>query len=119
MAKSPETAQGVTPDVKLVEIDGENYILPNDNYIPRLRMNPYYVSLMRDEKNTLDAEAKKWIQKKYNDAIDILSSISQRGRTIERVTEAIFEVQSDFLKQGPQSLKPLTLKTVAEMAGCS
>ena len=117
LAKSPETAQGVTPDVKLVEIDGENYILPNDNYIPRLRMNPYYVSLMRDEKNTLDAEAKKWIQKKYNDAIDILSSISQRGRTIERVTEAIFEVQSDFLKQGLQSLKPLTLKTVAEMAG--
>lgn len=117
LSKSPETAQGVTPDVKLVEIDGENYILPNDNYIPRLRMNPYYVSLMRDEKNTLDAEAKKWIQKKYNDAIDILSSISQRGRTIERVTEAIFAVQSDFLKQGPQSLKPLTLKTIAEMAG--
>lgn len=117
LVKSPETVQGVTPDVKLVEIEDGYYILPNDNYIPRLRMNPYYVSLMRDEKNTLDAEAKKWIQKKYNDAIDILSSISQRGRTIERVTEAIFEVQSDFLTQGPQSLKPLTLKTVAEMAG--
>lgn len=115
--KSPETVQGITPDVKLVENDGEYYIIPNDNYIPRLRMNPYYVTLMRDEKNTLDAEAKKWIQKKYNDAIDILSSISQRGRTIERVTEAIFEVQADFMTQGPQSLKPLTLKTVAEMAG--
>ncbi len=117
MVKSPETVQGITPDVRLVETEGEYYILPNDNYIPRLRMNPYYVSLMRDEKNTLDVEAKKWIEKKYNDAIDILSSISQRGRTIERVTAAIFEVQSDFLTQGPQSLKPLTLKTVAEMAG--
>ncbi len=115
--KSPETVQGITPDVKLVEIDGDHFILQNDNYIPRLRMNPYYVSLMRDEKNALDAEARKWIQEKYNDAIDILSSISQRGRTIERVTEAIFQVQSDFLTHGPQSLKPLTLKTVAEMAG--
>ena len=117
LTKSPEIVPGVTPDVKLVDIDGEYFILPNDNYIPRLRMNPYYVSLMQDEKKTLDVETKKWIQKKYNDAIDVLSSISQRGRTIERVTEAIFEVQSDFLKQGPQSLKPLTLKTVAEMAG--
>ncbi len=117
LVKSPETVQGVTPDVKLVEIDGEYYILRNDNYIPRLRMNPYYVRLMRDEKNTLDIEAKKWIQKKYNDAMDVLNSISQRGRTIERVTEAIFQVQSDFLTHGSQSLKPLTLKTVAEMAG--
>ena len=117
LVRSPETVQGVTPDVKLVEIEGEYYILPNDNYIPRLRMNSYYVSLMRDEKSTLDAEAKKWIEKKYNDAIDILSSISQRGRTIERVTKAIFEVQSDFLTHGLQSLKPLTLKTVAGMAG--
>ena len=115
--KSPESVQGITPDVKLVEIDGDHFILQNDNYIPRLRMNPYYVSLMRDKKNSLDAEARKWIQKKYNDAIDILSSISQRGRTIERVTEAIFQVQSDFLTHGPPSLKPLTLKTVAEMAG--
>ncbi len=117
LVKSPETVQGVTPDVKIVEMDGEYYVLPNDNFIPRLRMNPYYVRLMRDEKNTLDSDAKKWIQKKFNDAIDILNSISQRGRTIERVTEAIFEVQSDFLQQGAQSLKPLTLKTVAEMAG--
>lgn len=117
LVKSPETVQGITPDVKIVEMDGEYFVLPNDNFIPRLRMNPYYVRLMRDEKNTLDSEAKKWIQKKFNDAIDILSSISQRGRTIERVTEAIFEVQSDFLEQGSQSLKPLTLKTVAEMAG--
>ena len=117
LVKSPETVHGVTPDVRIVEMDGEYFVLPNDNFIPRLRMNPYYVRLMRDEKNTLDSEAKKWIQKKFNDAIDVLSSISQRGRTIERVTEAIFEVQSDFLDQGTQSLKPLTLKTVAEMAG--
>lgn len=116
LVRSPETVQGITPDVKLVEMDGEYFVLPNDNYIPRLRMNPYYVRLMRDEKNKLDSETKKWIKKKFNDAIDVLSSISQRGRTIERVTEAIFEVQSDFLDHGVQSLKPLTLKTVAEMA---
>ena len=117
LVKSPETIQGITPDVQIVEIDEYYYIFPIDNYIPRLRMNPYYISLMRDDSKVLDSETKKWIQKKYNDAEDLLSSIAQRGRTIERVTTAIFKVQADFLTQGPQSIKPLTLKTVADMAG--
>lgn len=117
LVKSPETVQGIMPDVQIMEIDGDYQIFPMDDYIPRLRMNPYYINLMRDDSKVLDVEAKKWIQKKYNDASDLLSSIAQRGRTIERVTEAIFKVQSDFLTDGPQSIKPLTLKTIADMTG--
>ena len=117
LVRSPETVQGITPDVRVVEVDGEYSIISYDNYIPRLRMNPYYIGLMRNENATLDTEAKKWIKQKYSDAMDVLSSIAQRGRTIERVTKAIFDVQSDFLTEGTQSLKPLTLKTVANMAG--
>ena len=117
LVKSPETVQGIIPDVQIVEINGDYQIFPMDDYIPRLRMNPYYINLMRDDSKVLDAEAKKWIRKKYNDASDLLSSVAQRGRTIERVTEAIFKIQSDFLTDGPQSIKPLTLKTIADMAG--
>lgn len=117
LAKSPESVQGIMPDVQIVEINEDYYILPLDNYIPRLRINPYYINLMRDESNPLDAETKKWIQNRYNDAVDLLSSIAQRGRTIERVTKAIFNVQSDFFTHGAESIKPLTLKTIAEMAG--
>ena len=117
LVRSPETVQGITPDVRIIEFEDHHYILPMDNYIPRLRINPHYLDLMRDEKNTLDEETKAWILKKYNDASDLLSSITQRGRTLERVTEAIFEVQSDFFTNGPKSIKPLTLKTIAEMAG--
>ncbi len=115
--KSTETIQGITPDVQIMDIDRDIQIFPMDNYIPRLRMNPHYINLMRDDGKVLDSETKKWIEKKYNDAADVLSSIAQRGRTIERVTEAIFNVQSEFLTQGPESIKPLTLKTVANMAG--
>ena len=117
LVKSPETVQGITPDVQIVKINEDYYILPYDNYIPRLRMNPYYINLMRDNGKNLDVETQKWIQKKYNDATDLMNSITQRGRTIERVTEAIFTIQSDFLTDGPQSIKPLTLKTIADMAG--
>ncbi|RKU27432.1 RNA polymerase sigma-54 factor [Candidatus Poribacteria bacterium] len=116
LIRSPETIQGITPDVRIVEFDDHNYILTMDNYFPRLRINPHYINLMRDEDNTVDDETKNWILKKYNDATDLLSSITQRGRTLERVTEAIFKVQSEFLTNGPESIKPLTLKTIAEMA---
>ena len=117
LVRSPETVQGITPDVRIVEFEDHYYVLPMDNYIPRLRINPHYLDLMRNENNTLDEETKAWIVKKYNDASDLLSSITQRGRTLERVTEAIFDVQSDFFTNGPKSIKPLTLKTIAEMAG--
>ena len=63
-------------------------------------MNPYYVNLMRNHQNTLDSDAKEWIEKRYRDATDLLSSLAQRGSTIARVTEVIFEVQTEFLTQG-------------------
>ncbi len=117
LAKNSGSGQVIIPDVEIKEIDGEYRVFSLDNYVPRLRINPYYVNLMRNKKQTLDPEAKKWIEEKYIDASDLLSSITQRGRTIERVTEAIFEIQSDFLTNGANAIKPLTLKTVADMAG--
>ena len=80
-------------------------------------MNPYYVNLMRNHQDTLDSEAKEWIEKRYRDATNLLSSLSQRGSTIARVTEAIFEVQTEFLTQGVKSIKPLTLRTIAQKIG--
>ena len=111
------SVHAIIPDVQIIEVDGEYQVFPMDDYIPRLRLNPYYVNMMRNDPKALDQETKKWIEQKYNDAADLLSSIAQRGRTIERVTEAIFEIQSDFLNDGSNTIKPLTLKTVADMAG--
>ena len=72
---------------------------------------------MRNHQNTLDAEAKDWIEKRYRDAVNLINSLAQRGSTIARVTEAIFEVQTDFLTEGTKSIKPLTLRTIAEKIG--
>ena len=117
IVKHPGSVHGIIPDVQIKEIDGEYRVFPLDDYVPRLRINPYYINLLRNRDQTLEPETKEWIEQKYIDAADLLSSITQRGRTIERVTEAIFEIQSDFLTDGANAIKPLTLKTVAEMAG--
>ncbi|MCY4569688.1 MAG: hypothetical protein OXD49_15435 [Candidatus Poribacteria bacterium] len=107
----------ITPDVEIQYLNGKYQAISVDNHIPRLQMNPYYVNLMRNHQNTLDSDAKEWIEKRYRDATNLLSSIAQRGSTIARVTETIFEVQTDFLTQGVKSIKPLTLRTIAEKIG--
>jgi DNA-directed RNA polymerase specialized sigma54-like protein len=107
----------ITPDVEIQYLNGKYQAISVDNHIPRLQMNPYYVNLMRNHQNTLDSDAKEWIEKRYRDATNLLSSLAQRGSTIARVTEVIFEVQTEFLTQGVKSIKPLTLRTIAEKIG--
>ena len=117
LLKKSAAAGSITPDVEIQYLNGKYQAIAVDNHIPRLRMNPYYVNLMRNGQNTLDPEAKEWIEKRYRDATDLLNSLAQRGSTIARVTEEIFEVQTEFLTQGVKSIKPLTLKTIAEKIG--
>ena len=115
--KRSSATEIITPDVEIQYLNGKYQAISVDNYIPRLQMNPYYVNLMRNRPDTLDSEAKEWIEKRYRDATNLLSSLAQRGSTIARVTEAIFEVQTEFLTQGVKSIKPLTLRTIAEKIG--
>ena len=115
--KKSSVTEIITPDVEIQYLNGKYQAISVDNHIPRLQMNPYYVNLMRHHQDTLDSEAKEWIEKRYRDATNLLSSLSQRGSTIARVTEAIFEVQTEFLTQGVKSIKPLTLRTIAEKIG--
>ena len=115
--KKSSATEIITPDVEIQYLNGKYQVISVDNHIPRLQMNPYYLDLMRNRPDTLDAEAKAWIEKRYRDATNLLSSLAQRGSTIARVTEAIFEVQTEFLTQGVKSIKPLTLRTIAEKIG--
>ena len=116
LKRSPRT-DTITPDVEIQYLNGKYQAISVDGYIPRLQINPYYLNLMRNRQDTLDAEAKEWVEKRYRDASNLLSSLAQRGSTIARVTEAIFEVQTGFLTEGVKSIKPLTLRTIAEKIG--
>ena len=107
----------ITPDVEIQYLNGKYQAISVDSYIPRLQINPYYLNIMQNNQKTLDAEAKEWIEKRYRDASNLLSSLAQRGSTIARVTEAIFEIQTEFLTQGVKGIKPLTLRTIAEKLG--
>ena len=116
LKKGPLT-ETVTPDVEIQYLNGKYQAISVDSYIPRLQINPYYLNIMQNHQGTLDSEAKEWIEKRYRDASNLLSSLAQRGSTIARVTEVIFEIQTEFLTQGVKGIKPLTLRTIAEKLG--
>ena len=115
--RDPRAPETIVPDVTIEKIEGEYRVITNDDGMPRLRLNPVYVDWMMNGNKNLDTNTKEWLEVRRTQARDLLQSIVQRRQTIVRVTEAIFEVQADFLEQGIEGLKPLVLKQIADMAG--
>jgi RNA polymerase sigma-54 factor len=104
--------ENINPDVTVDKVDGKYAVIMND-YGPRLGLSPYY----RNMQNSGDEDTRKYIQSQFESALWFLESIERRRRTIQKVTEAIFDVQSEFLEKGSKSLKPLTLREIADRVG--
>lgn len=109
--------QPIIPEVSIKKVGGEYHVHTNDDTIPRLRLNPFYLNMLDGQNREVDSETKKRLEQQRNSAVDLISSINQRRRTIIGVTEAIFKIQADFLEQGTRGLKSLTLKQIAAVAG--
>lgn len=104
----------VTPDVVLQYVDGEYVISVNDVTAPRLIINNFYKQLLT---RTEDENISNFLNDKLNSAMWIIKSIEQRRTTIYKVVESILKFQLEFFDKGKKSLKPLTLKDVAEDIG--
>jgi RNA polymerase sigma-54 factor len=105
----------VTPDVSVRKIEGEYVVVLNDEPVPRLRVSSYYRHMLKDKKAVAAKETKQFLENKIQAANWLIKNIEQRRKTIYRVTESIFRIQREFLENGVNSLKPLTLKQVADM----
>jgi len=110
-AYSSDAPRYATPDV-YVRRDGDSYtVSTNDDGLPRLRINSYYRQVMRQSK---DQAARRYITDRLNAAQALIKSIEQRKQTIVRVTECIVRYQRDFFERGPEHLRPLVLRTIAD-----
>ena len=112
---SSEKPEYVVPDVTIEEIDGKYRVFVNDDG-PSLTLSPYYRNMFHSGHPIAD-ETREYIRSKLQSAMWLIESIDRRRRTIQRVTESIFEVQRGFLEKGPASLKPLTLREIADRVG--
>jgi RNA polymerase sigma-54 factor len=108
-----EDTDYINPDVHVEKVGNEYVIRLNDDGLPKLRVNTYYLQTLRGSEKLPDA-VKSYIQKHLDNALWFIRSIQQRQKTLYRVTESIVRFQQEFLDHGLSHLKPLTLRQVAE-----
>ncbi len=108
-----EKPRYIIPDIT-VRRSGMHYeIMMNDQYTPQININRQYQNYLHDDSKSEEA---KYIQNKFQQMVWLIKSIEQRRSTLLRVMSVILERQEDFFELGPQHLKPMTLREVAEEA---
>ncbi len=113
-AFNQNTADYVTPDVYVSQQEGRWVVSLNPDISPRLRIHPYYSTLVKRGDKSAD---NLYIREQLQEARWFIKSIQSRNSTILRVAEAIVEKQQAFFEQGEEAMKPMVLRDIAEELG--
>ena len=108
-------ARLVVPDVRFVKEEGEWRVLMEDEGAPQLRLSPMYRRML--QRDAADREVRTYVKERFAAAAQFLKNIEQRRRTIQEVCKVIVRRQADFLEYGPDHLRPMMIKEVAEEVG--
>ena len=104
-------AQYVVPDVFVRKVRGVWQVELNADAFPRLRVNPYYASLVRRADSSSDNTT---MRGQLQEARWFIKSLKSRSETLLKVARCIVERQAEFLEQGDEAMKPMVLHDVAE-----
>ncbi|MBO0587700.1 RNA polymerase factor sigma-54 [Sporosarcina sp. E16_8] len=99
----------LTPDIIVESKDDELVFHLNDGYLPVIHINKEYTQLLHTKN-----DVSKYIHTQYKNVEWLLSSIEQRRNTIIKIVQVLLNRQESFFINGFPSLKPLTLKEVAD-----
>jgi RNA polymerase sigma-54 factor len=106
----------VVPDIYVYKV-GEEYVINlNEDGLPKLRVNPFYLDLLKKQETESNPN-KGYLSDRLKAASWLIKSIHQRQSTIYKVTQSIVKFQRGFLDHGISALKPLVLKDVADDIG--
>jgi len=101
----------VVPDVFVQRKGRQFVVVQNQEASPRLRLNRFYSAMagkaQRDER--------QFLKGRMQEARWLIKSLEQREDSVLRVAQAIVETQQAFFEHGPERLRPLVMREVAEM----
>lgn len=104
----------VTPDVIVRRLHDRWTVELNPDNAPRLRVNSSYAGLVR----RADASADNaYLRNHLQEARWFIKSLQSRNDTLLKVSSCIIEHQRAFLEQGPEAMKPMVLRDIAEEVG--
>ena len=115
-----DQANVVIPDFIISDEDGQLTVTLN-NRIPELRVERSFEQAMAELEKLPRGKRKKgseFIVSRYNDARDFIRIVAQRQKSMMTVMSAILKVQEEYFRtQDVYKLKPMMLKTLAEITG--
>jgi RNA polymerase sigma-54 factor len=116
---SPVETRYVVPDVQVIKKEGEFVIVLNDEEIPVLGLNPFFMKMSDNSPGGKDADkpARDFARENIREARWFIQSINDRNHTLLRVTRAIVEFQRAFFADGPKHIAPLTQRDIAQELG--
>lgn len=112
-AFDPAPTEYIAPDAYALKTDGRWRVALSPNCQPRLAINRHYCDLIARARRT-DAA---YLRGQLQEARWLMKSLKARADTLFRVAQAIVRTQSAFLDYGPEAMKPLVLREVADELG--
>ena len=101
------------PDAILKRNNDKYEVMLNDWELPSLSLNPKYKRMLKQK--DIAEDTKEYLKERLGAAKFLINAINKRKETIQRVTEAIVYIQRDFLDNGMQNFKPMTLSQIANL----
>ncbi|MDR2011833.1 MAG: RNA polymerase factor sigma-54 [Rhodanobacter sp.] len=103
----------VVPDVYARKINGRWQVTLASGCQPRLGINAHYAGLIAKAQRE-DAD---YLKSQLQEARWLIKSLKTRAETMLKVAATIVHAQEAFLEFGPEGMRPLVLKDVAEKLG--
>ena len=105
------SSEYVIPDVYVTKQNDVWQVNLNQDIAPKLRINPFYSSLIKRADNSKDNVCMK---DHLQEAKWFIKNLHNRNDTLLRVARCIIEKQIGFLGHGSIAMKPMVLRDVAE-----
>ena len=112
-AFDPAPTEYIAPDAYAIKSEGRWRVALSPNCQPRLAINRHYCDLIARARRN-DAA---YLRGQLQEARWLMKSLKARADTLFRVAQAIVRTQSAFLDYGPEAMKPLVLREVADELG--
>ena len=99
------------PDVIVRQKSGRWEVQLNTDILPKLRVNPFYAGMIKRADQSADNQ---YLRQNMQEARNFIKSIDERHKTLLKVATCIVEHQRAFLEHGPEAMRPLILRDIAD-----
>lgn len=115
-----EASVAITPDFTVVNENGNLQLFLNNDYLPKLRINPLFYNqynYFKENKSSAKlSEDEKFIKDNVENALDFIDILHKRELTLYKTVSAMVQLQkSYFLSGNEENLKPMILQDVADI----